>query len=121
MPQMRGPSIRAPTTGAGWPASCNVHAWNEKSASARRDADAFQTINAAAPLPGFGRDLGQLPGVVGAECVLELHHELVAGVHGVSPGASLDFEGQGVAVVVPGRLLEADETRNACDRTNVGI
>jgi len=43
--------------------------------------------------------------VVGAECVLELDHELVAGVHGVSLGARLDFEGQCVPPLVADRLL----------------
>src|SRR5487761_163431 len=81
--------------------------------TARRDADAFQSIGEGSRLPGFGRDLGQLPWEVGAESVLELDHELVAGVHGVSLGACLDFEGQRVATIVPGRLLEANEAGNA--------
>src|SRR5487761_14913 len=89
--------------------------------TARRDADAFQSIGEGSRLPGFGRDLGQLPWEVGAESVLELDHELVAGVHGVSLGACLDFEGQRVATIVPGRLLEANEAGNARDRTNVGV
>src|SRR5260370_35229143 len=68
-------------------------------------------------LAGFGRDLGELPGVVGAECVLEFNHELVAGAHGVSPGPCFYFEDLGVAVVLTDPLVRPDDTRDTCYAT----
>jgi hypothetical protein len=61
-------------------------------------------------LQGFDGDAGELPRSVDAQRVLELDHELIAGVDRVSPGARLDLEGQPVATCMAGleRCIRVD-------------